>query len=345
MPVRPVLLPGLRRLWRDRETLQLGRAPGRAVVLAGLDEGTRAVLPLLDGTRDAEQLLSDAAAVGCPPARTTALLDLLDEAGALTDAAAPRPVGAVLDRTERDRMSADVAGLALLRGRSASALHGRRRTARVRVVGAGRVGSAVAGLLAVAGVGAVDVEDTGLVRPLDTGPGGPDLADVGRSRGEVARERLARASPSTDLRPGAVHLAVLCPPEGAGGDALHEAAPSGAAHLAVEVRDTLGVVGPLVLPGRTACLHCLELTRADRDPDWPVLSAQLSQPVRAPAAVDVVLAAAVAAAAAGQVLAALDDGGAPDVLSATLELALPGWRWRRRSWPAHPDCGCVRAAG
>jgi hypothetical protein len=152
----------------------------------------------------------------------------------------------------------------------------------VRVVGAGRVGTAVAGMLAVSGVGAVDVDDPGLVRPLDTGPGGPDLADVGRGRGEVARERLARASPSTSLAPGAVHLAVLCPPDAAGLERLVELLPAGVAHLAVEVRDTVGVVGPLVLPGRTACLRCLDLTRADRDPDWPVLAAQLTQPARTP---------------------------------------------------------------
>jgi hypothetical protein len=35
-----------------------------------------------------------------------------------------------------------------------------------------------------------------------------------------------------------------------------------------------GVVGPLVLPGGTACAGCLELGRADRDPGRPRLLAQ-----------------------------------------------------------------------
>ncbi|MCW2615967.1 MAG: hypothetical protein JWN08_2961, partial [Frankiales bacterium] len=35
--MRPVLAPAARRLWRDRETLQLGR-DGRATLLAGVDE-------------------------------------------------------------------------------------------------------------------------------------------------------------------------------------------------------------------------------------------------------------------------------------------------------------------
>jgi len=32
-PVRPVLPSAVRRLWRDRETLQLGRPPGPAAVV------------------------------------------------------------------------------------------------------------------------------------------------------------------------------------------------------------------------------------------------------------------------------------------------------------------------
>jgi hypothetical protein len=342
--VRPMLTPSLRRLWRDRETLQLGRAPGRAVVLAGLDDGARTVLTLLDGTRDDRQLLDDAASHGCPPDRTTALLDLLDDAGALADASSPAPA-AGSDRRERERLSAETAALALLRGRAAPEALGRRRSARVRVVGAGRVGSAVAALLACAGVGAVDVDDTGLTRPHDTGPCGPDLADVGRSRGQAARERLAASAPSVDLTPGAVHLVLLAPADGAWADEHRDVLAGGVAHLLAEVRDTVGVVGPLVLPGSSACLRCLELSRTDRDPDWPALSAQLSQPPRAPAACDGVLAAAVAAQAAAQALAALEGAARPAAVGATLEMALPDWRWRRRSWAVHPDCGCVRAAG
>jgi hypothetical protein len=341
--VRPLLLPSVRRLWRDRETLQLGRLPGRAVVLAGLDDGTRTVLTLLDGTRDEAQLQREAAARGCPPDRTAALLSLLDDAGMLGDAAAgPPPVG--LDPGERERAAADAAALGLQCGRAAPETAARRRASRVRVVGAGRVGACVAGLLAGAGVGAVDVEDAGLTRPQDTAPGGPGLADVGRPRGEAVRERLAAWAPSADLGVGAAHLVVLAPVDGACADEHRDVLAGRAAHLLAEVRDTVGVVGPLVLPGGSACLQCLELSRCDRDPDWPVLSAQLSQRARAPVACDGVLAVAVAAQAAAQALAALDGAVVP-ALSATLELALPDWRWRRRSWTQHPDCRCARAAG
>src|SRR6202042_974828 len=44
-------------------------------------------------------------------------------------------------------------------------------------------------------------------------------------------------------------------------------------HLAVCAREAIGMVGPLVRPGVSACLRCLDLARADRDPGWPLILA------------------------------------------------------------------------
>ncbi|MBY6365962.1 MarR family transcriptional regulator [Rhodococcoides corynebacterioides] len=52
---------------------------------------------------------------------------------------------------------------------------------------------------------------------------------------------------------------------------MHDEIP----HLPVRCRDGVGVVGPFVVPGHTACLHCVDLTRCDLDRDWPYLAAQL----------------------------------------------------------------------
>lgn len=335
--MRPVLPTALRRLWRDRETLQLGRPPGPAAVVAGVDPATRAALTLLDGTRTAAQVVGEARLLGCPSERTTALLDLLDGAGLLGDAAA-RPAFDRLGRAERDRLAGDVAGLAVLRGREAAPALARRAGGRVVVVGAGRVGAAVAGLLAASGVGAVDVDDPGQVRAEDTGVGAHVLADVGRRRDEAARERLRAVAPSAATGSAPPALVVLAPVEGPPDRVPAEP------HLLAEVRDGVGVVGPLVVPGRTACLHCLELRRTDRDPDWPALAVQLTAgPEVAPGSG--VLAAAVAAQAAAQALGLLDGWPVPAAVGGTLELVPPDWRWRRRSWAPHADCGCLRAAG
>ncbi|HWH01050.1 MAG TPA: ThiF family adenylyltransferase, partial [Pilimelia sp.] len=220
-----------------------------------------------------------------------------------------------------------------------------RADARVLVVGAGRVGAPLAAALGVAGIGTVDVLDDGAAGATDAGVGGLDLSDVGRSRGEAARERLRAAVPSAPAGPvPRPDLVVLAPsrPEHLE-EARRQVEPS-APHLLAEVRETVGVVGPLVLPGRSACLRCLDLTRTDLDPDWPALAAQLAAPSGARVACDGPLALMVAAQAALQVLALVDGTTYPAAVGGTLELALPDWRWRRRTWPVHPDCGCVLPA-
>src|SRR4051794_17391290 len=86
--VRPVLKPSLRRLWRDRTTLQLGVDARTAVVLAGVDATTARLLGLLDGTRTEAQLVVEATAAGGARDRLDALLAILAAGGALDDAAA-----------------------------------------------------------------------------------------------------------------------------------------------------------------------------------------------------------------------------------------------------------------
>lgn len=118
-------------------------------------------------------------------------------------------------------------------------------------------------------------------------------------------------------------------------------------HLAVRLRDGKGLVGPLVLPGRTSCLRCLELHRAARDPCWPLLAAQL---VDRPGQASAACAAATAALGVEQALAAIDAvHGAPtrtppEAVETVFELDLGRGVLSRRHVPAHPACPCRVAA-
>jgi hypothetical protein len=337
--VRPLLTPTVQRLWRDAQTLQFGRFPGRAVVLAGVDPAARSVLALLDGSRDRPGVLHAADAAGCPPGDAEHVLALLDRAGLLDDAAADRGPVATMQRGERDRLAPDIGSLRLVRGPDAAETLRRRRAARVVVEGAGRVGAPVAALLAAAGVGGVQVVDDGLTRPDDCGVGGLATTAVGRPRQEAARDLLAAttAHPAAPTHLALPDLVVLAPPAGAPTPEPPRLLP----HLLCEVRGEVGVVGPLVVPGASACLRCLDLTRTDRDPGWPAIAVQLATHERATAPCDGVLAVAVAAQTAAQALAFLDGGALPSTAGGTLELVLPDWRWRRRSWQLHSDCDCA----
>lgn len=46
-------------------------------------------------------------------------------------------------------------------------------------------------------------------------------------------------------------------------------------HLLVSFDEQGATVGPLVVPGRTACAHCLDLHRRDADSSWVALASQL----------------------------------------------------------------------
>ncbi len=223
-----------------------------------------------------------------------------------------------------------------------------RRAASVVVHGAGRVGVSVATLLAAAGVGQVHVADRGPVRPGDVAPAGVAAADVDRSRGAAAAEALRRAAPEVrsvppppGRRPDLVVLASTEPVD----TVLRTALAGGRVpHLVAGVRETTAVVGPLVLPGGTGCLRCADLHRADRDPAWPVVAAQLvGIRRRREEPCDVALATLAASLAALQCLAHL-DGHPAAATGASLELSLTDWRLRRRTWPAHPRCDCGAAA-
>jgi bacteriocin biosynthesis cyclodehydratase domain-containing protein len=336
-PTRPALKPGLRLLRRDRTTLQLGLTPGAALVLEGVDELDRRVLDLLDGSRDAAAVVRDAAALGIDPVRATEVLDLLRRAGALDDG----PPAADL---VADRLAPDALALSLKHPAPGVAARTVRRRAQtvVTVHGGGRVGATVAGLLAAAGIGRVTVADTGTIRPADLAPGGIRRIRTG-TRGDAAT-RAAAASAAAPAPELARRLDIVAPVGFAAAPEVLAAVRS-RTHLFVAVRDLTAVVGPLVVPGHTPCLRCLELGRGERDPAWPRLAAQL---VGEPAAVDpgdVVLATAAAAVAAAQLLTLVDGVERPATMGGVLELrsgnfgGLDG-QVRRRSVSSHPACGC-----
>jgi hypothetical protein len=353
--VRPILKPALRRLWRGGTSLQLGADPLFAVVLDGVDDVAGSVLTLLDGTRDVDEVVAAAVGAGLDEATTRDLLGLLERVNALDDAATTPPR---LGDADRERLGPDLASMTLLTSRpgAAARLLDVRRGASVLVVGAGRVGSLVAALLAAAGVGHVAVRDERRATRADAVPGGLDPAADGQPRAIAAVEAAQRAGAASvegAVRPphetdcGNADLAVVACDGWLVPDAtvLDLFAGTELPYVVAGIREAYGVVGPLVVPGRTSCPRCHDLHRAERDPAWPAIAAQLGAGSRgAEAACDVTLAAGVAALAAGQVLLYLTAPDLPRCVDATLELRLPEWVIRRRTWQPHPDCSCAAAA-
>lgn len=118
-------------------------------------------------------------------------------------------------------------------------------------------------------------------------------------------------------------------------------------HLAVRVRDGTGLIGPLVLPGRTSCLRCADLHRSDRDEAWPAVAAQLRHAVGTADRATVLATAALALHQVDRVVKAVRDTGEvgpadapPPTLDTTLEFDVATGSTTSRRWTRHPRCDC-----
>jgi len=345
--MRPALKAGLLPVWRDRDTLQFGVDPRRAVALGGLGPAA-AVISLLDGSRDRDHLITTAQEYGLPAEAVSRVLALLAEAGVLDDF--PFGLHASLPDRVRARLAPELAtaALAYADGDGGARTLARRRAAFVRVHGAGRTGAGLASYLAASGVGHVACTDPEPAKPADLAPAGLIEADLGQPRQDGAARAVARAAPDVRTRddgtvPDLVILTRPTLPDLAEG-LMRDRVP----HLALWAGEAIGVIGPLVRPGRSACLRCVDLRKADADPQWPKIVAQATFAQAQPQACDTVLAAMAATLACAQALALIDrvpgspsDG--PVTVNGTLEVVLPDWQWRRRTWPPHPACSCGAA--
>lgn len=355
---RPQLWPGLPRVWRDASTLQVGLSPASGAVVTGLRAGDDAVVSALDGTRTLPELRVLAEQQGVAPERVDLIVRLMHDAGLLVrsrpgDRAPDRADLASVDVRARRRLLPDTRAWAGAYGEAGDglALVVQRQHRHVRVEGDGRVAAAIATTLASAGVGTVTVAAGRPVRDGDVLPAGAGVADVGTSAVAAVGRAVARVSSGAAAPrpggPGRPDLTVLVADDVVdsrrGDDLVRHDVP----HLAVVTSPDRVVVGPLVLPGRTACLRCLDLHRRDRDPGWPQVAAQLLSGGGRNGCGRGETASATAAAglAALQVLVHLDGHAVPVSVGRTLELTLPHGLVERRAWRLHPGCGCARLPG
>ncbi|WP_420000518.1 ThiF family adenylyltransferase [Streptomyces boninensis] len=145
-------------------------------------------------------------------------------------------------------------------------------------------------------------------------------------------------------------LVVMAPRDGLGAyapdpGAVEQLMAAGVPHVYAGVLEGTGVVGPLVLPGESACSGCMAAERCEREPEWPRMVAQWRSGGRREgvAACDIALATMVAGLAAAHALTFL-DGRLPPIAGARLECALPALSWETCRPAPHPRCGCGAAA-
>ncbi len=293
-------------LQRGPQEWQVGIDPARALVFSG--PGFTALLSGLAAHRHPTAVHSASRAAGLSQDELDDAVVALDRAGLLVESA--------FEPTEH----------------------------RVRLLGAGPVGLALAGQLLVAGIGELAVFDE---RPpeLDRYP----TAEGAGTRSAALRDwaqtaypdRVTVASTPVPLDPtgpyaGTTVTVVVADGPEVDRSWVSELVRHDQPHLIVRTTGDAATVGPFVVPGTTSCLRCHDLLRRDRDPSWPTVLAQLTRldlPVSAP------VVAWAAAYACTQVLAWL-AGGRIDSAATTVELSARDFSLDRRRWPTHPECGC-----
>lgn len=259
-----------------------------------------------------------------------------------------RKPGTQLSQRQRDMLRLiDAAGLLHQKVDPVSRL-------RVRVSGLDAVGIGVAVLLARMGVSHLDARDR---RPV---AGECEqllpLAASGEMREDAVRSLVAQISPSTCTgKLASPDVAVVCASRvvdhGVTGRLLSHDVP----HVVLTSDDRMVWVGPVVIPGVTACALCADLDARDRVPEWASLTdALLTTP--APR-VGLALAQMAAGMAAGFVKelahgvlpavtpdALVHPGDASGLVVPSTMVRLTGSTVTSSSLSPHPECGCTGLA-
>jgi hypothetical protein len=307
----PQLAPYAPVIQRATDEVQVGIDPDTALVFRG--PGFSTLLNLLDGSIPTSAIQRGGGAAGLTSDQVTGALEALAAAGLLRE--------------------------------SGSAPYTDSTSPRVRLIGAGAVGYQLARLLLASGLGSLYVYDN---EP-------PNLAlysaaGVLPSRAEALRSALADVGSIVSSGQRISTLSHWSKPETTPLDltivATDRPEPdrvitehlvrNDEPHLVVRCWGNGVSVGPLVVPGRTSCMRCADLSRSDADPLWPVVLRQLS---RLQIDTPPTLLAWAASVAAAQSLAFL-HGELPESAGSTLELNWPHLITRLRRWPAHRNCGC-----
>jgi len=166
------------------------------------------------------------------------------------------------------------------------------------------------------------------------GPGLPAVEELLHAAGVVTCSELRNADAVVALEVGELPRERLDP-----------LLRRGTSHVVVRLVDGGAVVGPFVVPGKTACLRCIDAHQSLVDPDHVAVTTRYAEatarprPDGLPDIVDPALATIALAWAVRDVVAHL-DGATPSTWSRTLLLRPDPTQRREDRWLRHPMCAC-----
>jgi hypothetical protein len=344
--------PNQQALWRNPFEMQIG-AGTNPVVLKGLSPAQeRLIAALYKGVAD-QQLPLISSQLGLSKSDTD---EVLNQVGPILLAEKPKPKSKVeLSQEFVSGAFSEIIRASLLHSVDGEAVLIERAGRSVHIEDISRTGLLISQGLAAAGVGHLISHDELTVGAGDLGPTGYPSQLLGRPRIDALRTMLA-ASPNKALVSTGKKLmekqlqkmdcAVLISHQAIEPRRYAPWVSRDVPHISVSFDSEFASVSPMIIPGQTACLFCLENMRAEQDSNWPVLASQLiaSQRKFDDAASQLFAAGIVIQ----KILSRIDKVSGFELA----EENLTGYRLNLKSgeitelvWPRHPACYCSNQDG
>jgi molybdopterin/thiamine biosynthesis adenylyltransferase len=273
--------PNHQALWRNPFEMQLGLGQSQVVLKKLTPAQERLIAALYRGIAD-QQLPAITKELGLSKADSDSVLE---QVGSIMLAENPKlkskveltqdfVAGAFAEIIRASLLHA-VDGEAVLIGRASRSIH---------IEDISRTGLAIAQGLAAAGVGHLISHDEQQVQRADLGPTAYPSQLLGRPRIDALRTMLASSPNKALVSTGKkilekqlqkIDCAVLIVQQAIEPRRYSHWANRDVPHIAVNFDTEFASVSPMIIPGQTACLFCLENMRTDQDRNWPVLASQL----------------------------------------------------------------------
>ncbi|WP_296630761.1 hypothetical protein [Rhodoluna sp.] len=272
--------PSHQALWRDPHTLQLGLGSNKVLLRKLSAAQERLVAALYQGIAD-QQLGLVSNQLGLAESESKSLIADLEE---LLLQESPKP-------NSKLQLSADFISSAYSEIIKSSLLHSvdgeavllERQHRRVQIENLEKTGLSLSLGLAAAGVGQLCTIDNQKVQSADLGPSGYPSQLAGRTRGD-ALHAILDASPNqtkishetTEKQVAKLDFAVLIANQALPTKRYEQLMKHSVPHLAITFDSQGAWVSPTIVPGKTACLKCLDLSKTEADEKWPALASQLA---------------------------------------------------------------------
>ena len=343
--------PHQQAIWRDPHTLQIGLGKNQPVFRRLSPAQEKLIAALYRGIAD-QHFDSFSSQLGVSGSESKALLRELDSV--LEKQIEPTGKIQPLASEYVESAFAEIVRASLQTGFNGEQVLIERGLRKISIDHLGGAGLSLALGLASAGIGQIYSADSSKVMPEDLGPTGYPTQLLGHSKINALNLLLAaspnqariHAMPLKEHQLDQIECAVLVGHQVVAPVLYSTWMNRDVPHLAITAGAESVSVSPIILPGQTPCLLCLEQSRATADPSWPAVASQLvGRKHRFDDSTAQFFAAGLALQKILQLIDTVSGFGQVGENRVGYELNRSSGELVEISWPVSPKCSCQSPSG